>query len=164
MADALDFTMKSQDGQDVPLSRYRGNAVLMVNVASRCGLTPQYRGLQALHEKYAARGLAVLGFPANDFGQQEPGSDAEIKQFCHTNYGVGFDMFSKVAVTGDQKCPLYRYLTSEETDPGFSGEVQWNFAKFLIGRDGSVVARFDPGVDPESPEITAAIEAALSGE
>jgi glutathione peroxidase len=158
----LDFTMKSLAGNDVNLSKYEGKVVLMVNTASKCGYTPQYKGLQELHKKYAAQGLAILGFPSNDFGHQEPGSDAEIGEFCQKNYGVEFDMFSKVPVTGANKCPLYEYLTAEKTDPKFPGEVQWNFEKFLIGRHGEILNRFRSKVAPDSPELVQAIEAALA--
>jgi glutathione peroxidase len=126
----LNFKMKTLDGKDVDLGKYQGKVVLFVNVASQCGLTPQYKGLQALHDKYAARGLAIVGVPANEFGAQEPGTDAEISQFCATNYGVKFDMLSKVVVKGKGICPLYEHLTSEKTDPKFAGEIKWNFTKF----------------------------------
>jgi glutathione peroxidase len=159
----LQFSMNSLDGKPVDLSRYNGKVVLLVNVASKCGYTPQYAGLEKLHESYAEKGLAILGFPANDFGQQEPGSDTEIAEFCSKNYGVKFDMFSKIAVTGESKAPLYRYLTSKESNPAFGGEVKWNFEKFLVARDGSIVGRFSSKVDPMSPEMTKAIETALAG-
>jgi glutathione peroxidase len=159
VADTLNFTMNSLDGKPVNLSKYQGNVVLMVNVASECGYTPQYEGLQALHKKYAARGLRVLGFPSNDFGSQEPGSNAEIQDFCKKNYGVEFDMFSKIVVKGTTKAPLYKTLTST---PSFSGEVSWNFEKFLIGRDGQVIGRYKSAVEPMSAELTKAIETALS--
>jgi glutathione peroxidase len=158
VADALNFTMNSLDGKPVSLAKYSGNVVLMVNVASECGYTPQYEGLQALHKKYASRGLRILGFPSNDFGAQEPGSDAQIADFCKKNYGVEFDMFSKIRVLGGDKAPLYKYLTSV---PRFTGDVAWNFEKFLIGRDGQVIARFKSAVEPESAEMTRAIEGAL---
>jgi glutathione peroxidase len=159
---ALNFTMKSLDGKDVKLSKYEGKVVLMVNTASKCGLTPQYKGLQELHKTYAGKGLAVLGFPANNFGQQEPGSDLEIGSFCQKNYGVDFDMFSKISVKGDDIAPLYKHLTAKETNPKFSGEISWNFEKFLIGRNGEIVARFAPKVAPDSAEVTKAIEAELA--
>ena len=133
----------------------------MVNTASQCGYTPQYKGLEELHEKYKDKGLVVLGFPANDFGKQEPGTDKEIGEFCQKNYGVKFDMFSKVVVKGDEQCPLYKFLTSSDTDPEFAGDVKWNFEKFLIGRDGRVVQRFRSKVVPEDPSLVAAIEALL---
>lgn len=158
----LNFTMKSLDGKSVDLSKYQGKVVLMVNVASKCGFTPQYKQLQALHDKYAAKGLAILGFPANDFGKQEPGTNEEIAAFCEKNYGVKFDMFAKVAVKGADQCPLYKYLTSSETDPKFAGPVKWNFEKFLISKKGEVVARFNSAVKPDSPEMIKAIEAELA--
>ena len=150
VAPALDFKMTSLDGKPVDLSKYQGKVVLMVNVASKCGLTPQYAGLEKLHEKYADKGLAILGFPANEFGAQEPGADSEIAEFCTSKYGVKFDMFSKVVVKGDGQCPLYKFLTSAETDPKFAGDIKWNFEKFLIDRDGNIVNRFAPKVTPES--------------
>jgi glutathione peroxidase len=158
----LQFTMASLDGKPVDLQTYRGKVVLIVNVASKCGYTPQYAGLEKLNESYADKGLAILGFPANDFGQQEPGTDSEIAEFCRKNYGVRFDMSSKIAVTGDNKAPLYRYLTSKDSNPTFGGEVKWNFEKFLVGRDGTIVGRFSSKVDPASAELTKAIEAALA--
>ena len=158
VADALNFTMNSLDGKPVNLAKYQGNVVLMVNVASECGYTPQYEGLQALHKKYLARGLRILGFPSNDFGSQEPGTNAEIADFCKKNYGVEFDMFSKIKVLGGDKAPLYKTLTST---PKFSGDVSWNFEKFLIGRDGQVLGRYKSPVEPLSAELTKAIEAAL---
>jgi len=154
--------MKTLDGKMADLSKYQGKVVLMVNVACKCGLTPQYKGLQGLHAKYAKEGLSVLGFPANEFGKQEPGADAEISEFCTKNYGVEFDMFSKVVVKGEGQCKLYQFLTSEETNPKFAGPIKWNFEKFLIGRNGQIVARFDPKVKPDSPEVIKAIEAELA--
>ena len=154
----LNFTMTSLDGKPVNLAKYQGNVVLMVNVASACGYTPQYEGLQELHTRYAARGLRLLGFPSNNFGQQEPGSNAEIADFCKKNYGVQFDMFSKIVVKGADKAPLYKTLT-ESADP--KGEVGWNFEKFLIGRDGKVVGRYKSGVAPDDATLKAAIETAL---
>jgi len=155
----LNFTMNSLDGKPVNLAKYQGTVVLMVNVASACGYTPQYEGLQALHKKYAARGLRILGFPSNDFGGQEPGTNSEIAEFCKKNYGVEFDMFSKITVVGGGQAPLYKTLTST---PGFSGTVDWNFEKFLINREGRVVGRFKSPVEPLSDEMTRAIEAALA--
>ena len=157
----LNFTMKSLDGQDVNLSKYQGKVVLMVNVASKCGYTPQYKDLEALYEKYKDKGLVILGFPANDFGHQEPGSDSQIKEFCTANYGVTFDMFAKIVVKGSDKAPLYQYLTDEKTEPKFPGEIKWNFEKFLIGRDGQIVARFRSAVKPMSDEVVHAVEAEL---
>ena len=157
----LHGTMKSLAGQEVDLSQYHGQVLLIVNVASECGYTPQYKGLEELNAKYRDKGLKILGFPANDFGSQEPGSEAEIKQFCSTTYGVTFDMFSKVSVTGDTKTDLYKYLTSGGGDPKLAGEVKWNFQKYLIDRNGKLVAVFPSKVEPLSPELTSAIEAAL---
>jgi len=156
---ALNFTMNSIDGKPIDLSRYQGRVVLMVNVASECGFTPQYAGLEELHRKYAAKGLSILGFPANDFGAQEPGTNGEIAQFCKQNYGVEFDMFSKIVVKGSGQAPLYRYLTSH---PKFRGEVDWNFEKFLVGRNGEVIARFKSDMEPDSREVVSAIEGALA--
>jgi glutathione peroxidase len=158
---ALDHRVKSIDGNDVDLCGYKGNVLLVVNVASKCGLTPQYKGLEALYGKYKDRGFQVLGFPANDFGAQEPGTDAEIKQFCSLTYGVSFPMFSKISVTGDGKHALYKYLTSGGGDPAIAGDVKWNFQKYLIDREGKLVAVFSPKVNPEDPELVAAVEAAL---
>jgi glutathione peroxidase len=160
--DVLNFTMKSLAGQPVNLSKYQGKVVLIVNVASECGFTYQYEGLQALHKKYAAQGLTILGFPSNDFGAQEPGSDADIQQFCKSNYGVEFDMFSKVTVLGGNKVPLFQHLTSNSSNPKFSGEISWNFEKFLIARDGQIIGRYKSPVEPQSRELTGAIEAALA--
>jgi len=162
VASALSFQMKSLGGKPVDLSKYQGKVVLIVNVASKCGLTPQYKGLEALHEKYSDKGLAILGFPANEFAGQEPGSDKEISEFCTKNYGVKFDMFSKVVVKGDGQCDLYKFLTSEETDPKYPGDIKWNFEKFLIDRHGNIVNRFAPKVAPESAEVVQAIEAELA--
>jgi glutathione peroxidase len=159
---ALNFTMTSLDGKAVNLSKYQGNVVLVVNVASECGYTPQYAGLQALHKKYLTKGLRILGFPANDFGRQEPGTNAEIAEFCQKNYGVEFDMFSKIVVRGSGQAPLYQFLTSKQSNPKFGGDVTWNFEKFLIGRNGEVVGRFVSDVEPLSGEMTAAIEKALA--
>ncbi len=156
---ALNFTMKSIDGKPIDLSKYQGRVVLMVNVASQCGYTPQYAGLQEIHKKYAPKGLSILGFPSNDFGAQEPGSDPEIADFCKKNYGVEFDMFSKIVVRGAGQAPLYKYLT---THPKFSGAVDWNFEKFLIGRDGEVIGRFKSETEPLSKQMVSAIENALA--
>ena len=157
----LDFTMKDIDGRDVHLATYKGMVILIVNVASKCGHTPQYKGLEALYMKYKDRGFTILGFPANNFLAQEPGSDAEIKEFCTTTYGVNFEMFSKISVRGKDIHPLYRFLTSKETDPEFAGPITWNFQKFLLDRNGSIIGRFDPATEPLSAEVTAAIEKAL---
>lgn len=160
MKSMFDFSAKTIDGAEKKLSDYAGKVVLVVNVASECGLTPQYDGLEKLHEKYADQGLAVVGFPANEFGAQEPGSNDEIKSFCKTKYGVKFDMFGKVKVKGAGIDPLFAWLTGP--DSGFGGDIKWNFNKFLVGKDGKVVARFEPQVDPLAPEVTAAIEKALA--
>ena len=160
-AGILDQTVETIDGDTISLERYRGEVLLIVNVASRCGNTPQYEGLQSLFDTYRERGLRVLGFPANNFGAQEPGTDEEIKEFCTATYGVTFDMFSKISVAGDDQHPLYAFLTSEEENPGFGGEITWNFTKFLVGRDGTVVARFAPKVKPLSEEVITALEKAL---
>jgi len=150
-----EFTLNSIDGKPAPLSAYQGKVVLIVNVASRCGFTPQYAGLEALYEKYKDRGFTILGFPANNFGGQEPGTNEEIKTFCTTKYNVTFPMYSKISVKGDDKAPLYQFLTAT------GGEIQWNFTKFLVDKDGKVVARFEPKVTPDSPDVASAIEKAL---
>lgn len=159
---ALNFKMKTLDGKDVSLSNYKGRVVLIVNVASECGLTPQYEQLQALHEKYGAKGLAIIGIPCNQFGKQEPGTPAEISSFCKENYGVKFDLFEKVDVNGDGACPLYKYLTQLDTKPKGAGKIGWNFEKFLINRDGEVVARFQPRTKPDAPEVVKVIETELA--
>jgi glutathione peroxidase len=135
--------------------------VLIVNVASRCGFTPQYAGLEALYEKYKDRGFVILGFPANNFGGQEPGTNEEIKTFCSSKYNVTFPMYSKISVKGDDKAPLYQFLTDQQANPATGGEIQWNFTKFLVDKNGKVVARFEPKVTPESPDVAGAIEKAL---
>lgn len=157
-----DFTLKSIDGQPTPLSSYHGKVVLLVNVASRCGFTPQYTALESVYEKYKDRGLVIVGIPANNFAGQEPGTNEEIKTFCTRKYNVSFPMMSKLSVKGDDKTPLYQFLTSKEEDPAFGGEIQWNFTKFLFDRNGNPVARFEPKVTPDSPEVLSAIESALS--
>jgi glutathione peroxidase len=155
-----DFSVKTIEGTDKSLGDYRGRVALIVNVASKCGLTPQYRGLEELHDTYAD--LAVLGFPANEFAGQEPGTNAEIQHFCATNYGVKFDLFSKVKVVGPGIDPLFAFLTGADTNPKFSGDIKWNFNKFLIGKDGAVLARFEPQVEPTSAAVKQAIEEALA--
>ena len=154
----LDFNMKDIEGKEIPLSRFQGKVLLVVNTASQCGLTPQYKGLQEVYQKYKDQGFEVLAFPANEFGKQEPGTDNQIKEFCATNYKVSFPLFSKIVVKGKGIHPLYAFLTSESTDPKFAGPIGWNFAKFLVNRKGEVIARFEPSVRPESPEVTSAIE------
>ena len=156
-----DFVVKSIDGKEVKLDQFRGKALLLVNVASQCGYTPQYEGLQKIYLKYKDQGFVVLGFPANNFGAQEPGTDQEIKTFCSTRYQVTFPMFSKISVKGADKNPLYQFLTEEKTDPKFAGEIKWNFNKFLIDKNGNIVARFDSKDTPESGKVVEAIEQAL---
>jgi glutathione peroxidase len=145
----LSFQMNDIDGKKVDLARYKGKVVLIVNVASKCGYTPQYEQLQALYAKHKKDGLVILGFPCNDFGGQEPDGEAKVKEFACGVYKVEFDLFSKVKVVGKDACPLYQFLTSKETDPKFAGAIKWNFEKFLVARDGTVVARFPSKVDPE---------------
>ena len=157
-----DFTMRDIDGNDVSLETFRGKVVMVVNVASKCGFTGQYAGLQALYETHKDRGFAILGFPANDFLWQEPGSDSEIKQFCTLNYGVTFPMFAKIHVKGRNQHPLYAYLTDKRTNPELGGRITWNFNKFLVGRDGRLVARFGSRTKPGSQDLGAAIEKALA--
>lgn len=158
-ASPLTGTMKRIDGKEQDLAAYQGKVVLIVNVASQCGYTRQYAGLQKLYENYKDKGLVVLGFPANDFGAQEPGTDLEIANFCSSQYGVNFDMFSKITVKGAGKVPLYQVLTESATP---AGEVGWNFEKFLIGRDGEIIGRYKSGVAPQDPKLITAIEAALA--
>ena len=150
-----EFQMKTIKGEPVSLAEYKGRVLLVVNVASKCGYTPQYEGLEALYKRYKDQGLIVLGFPANNFLWQEPGSDAEIQTFCKAKYGVTFPMFSKISVKGGDKAPLYQFLTST------GGEIPWNFTKFLIGKDGKPIERFSPKVTPDAAELTGAIEKAL---
>lgn len=157
----LDFRMRNIDGERVALSKYRGDVVLIVNVASKCGLTPQYEQLQGLHEKYAGEGLRILAFPANDFGKQEPGTNKRIKAFCTSKFGVEFDLFAKVSVKGNKCCALYKFLTSAKKNGKFGKPIAWNFTKFLVDRSGKVVGRFEPRVKPDSAEVVKAIEKAL---
>jgi len=156
-----DFSMKDIDGKTVNLADFRGKVVLVVNVASRCGFTPQYEGLQNLYLKYQQQGFVILGFPANNFGFQEPGTNAEIKSFCSAKYNVTFPIFSKISVKGDDIDPLYRYLTDKASDPQYGGDIKWNFNKFLIDRKGNIIARFEPPVKPDSDQMVQAIEKAL---
>src|SRR5215510_5199531 len=157
----LDFTMKNIDGEDVKLSDYSGKVLMLVNVASKCGYTSQYKGLEAVYEKYKEQGLVVMGFPANNFFWQEPGTNEEIKTFCATKYNVTFPMFAKISVKGDKIHPLYKFLTSKQTNPEFGGAISWNFNKFLVDRAGKVVARFSSKDEPESGKVVQAIEQAL---
>jgi glutathione peroxidase len=158
----LEFTVKDIDGKDVNLSDYKGKVVMIVNVASKCGNTPQYAGLEKMYEKYKDQGLVIIGFPANNFGSQEPGSNSQIKEFCSSTYHVAFPMMGKISVKGDDKAPLYKYLTAAETNGEFAGEVEWNFGKFLIDRNGAVIARFSPKTKVETPQVVSAVEKALS--
>lgn len=181
MATAIqEIPLKTITGQDSSLGDYAGKVLLAVNVASKCGLTPQYAALEAVHKQYADKGFAVIGFPANNFGAQEPGTEAEIQEFCTTNFGVDFPMFAKISVKGDDQHPLYQKLTAElptktykddsfkeklkgyGIDTGREDEVTWNFEKFLIGKDGKVAGRFAPDIAPDDTLITAAIEAELA--
>lgn len=154
-----DFARKDIDGKERKLSEFKGKVVLVVNVASKCGLTKQYAGIEALYRKYRDKGLVVLGFPANNFGGQEPGTEAEIKQFCKGTYDVTFPMFSKISVKGEDIDPLYSWLIGQS---GKSDDIEWNFAKFVVGRDGKRVLRFSPKTTPEAPEFVAAIEKELA--
>ncbi len=153
-----DFTMKDIDGNDVKLDAFKGRLIMIVNTASKCGYTPQYEGLEAIYKKYKDRGFVILGFPANNFMGQEPGTEKEIKEFCTLKYNVTFPMFSKISVTGRDQHPLYGFLTNKATNPEFGGEISWNFNKFLIGKDGKVVGRFATAVNPEDASVVAAIE------
>jgi glutathione peroxidase len=157
-----DFTLNSIDGQPTSLSAFKGKVVLLVNVASRCGYTPQYTALESVYEKYKDRGFVIVGVPANNFGGQEPGSNQEIKTFCTAKYNVTFPMMAKVSVKGKDIAPLYHFLTDKSANPQTGGEIGWNFTKFLIGPDGQVIARFDSAVTPDSKEVTSAIEKALA--
>jgi glutathione peroxidase len=157
-----DFTLNSIEGQATPLSSFKGKVVLLVNVASRCGFTPQYTGLEALYEKYKDRGFVIVGIPANNFGAQEPGTNQEIKTFCTSKYHVTFPMMAKVSVKGGDINPLYAFLTDKTANPKTGGDIGWNFTKFLIGPDGKVIARFDSEVEPDSKDLTSAVEKALS--
>lgn len=155
---ALNFTLKNIDGKPVKLARYAGDVILVVNVASKCGYTPQYTDLQKVYDEYKKKGLIVLGFPSNDFGMQEPGTEADIKAFCTDNYKVTFPLFSKIAVKGEEQVPFYKFLTSKETNEKHAGEIKWNFEKFLINRKGEVVARFPSKVKPTDPEFVKVVE------
>lgn len=154
----LNRTMKSLDGKTVNLADYQGKVIMIVNTASKCGNTPQYAGLEDLYKKYKDRGFVILGFPANNFAGQEPGTDSQIKEFCTQNYGVTFPMFSKISVKGPDQDPLYTFLTDTKTDPKYGGDIDWNFAKFLVNRKGELVARFKAGHKPTEPDVTQAIE------
>jgi glutathione peroxidase len=156
-----DFTLPALNGTPTPLAGFKGKVVLVVNVASQCGYTPQYEGLQALYAKYKGQGFVIAGFPANNFGGQEPGTNEEIGAFCKSKYGVTFPMFSKISVKGSDKAPLYQFLTDKSANPKTGGEIQWNFTKFLVDRDGKVIQRFESAVEPQSKELVSAVESAL---
>jgi len=161
-AGPLDFSMKSIDGADVNLSDYRGKVVMFVNVASKCGYTPQYAALEKLYETYKDKGFVIIGFPANNFGGQEPGTNEEIKTFCSRKYDVTFPMMSKISVKGDDQAPLYKFLTDKSTNGDFGGDIGWNFTKFLIDRNGNVFARFASATKPDAPTVTDSIEKAIA--
>lgn len=156
-----EFTMKDIDGKDVKLDAYKGKVVMIVNTASKCGYTPQYEGLEALYEKYKDKGFVVLGFPANNFMGQEPGTEKEIKEFCTLKYNVTFPMFSKISVKGTDQHPFYSFLTNKATDPGSDGDITWNFEKFLADRSGKIIARYPPKTKPDDAEVVKAVETAL---
>jgi glutathione peroxidase len=158
----LQFTMKDIDGKDVNLADYKGKVVMLVNVASKCGFTPQYKALEAQYEKYKDQGFVIIGFPANNFKSQEPGTDAQIKQFCTAKYNVTFPMMDKISVKGDDIAPLYKFLTDSQTDGQFGGDIGWNFTKFLVDRNGQVYARFVSKTKPDDAAVTGAIEAGLA--
>jgi glutathione peroxidase len=162
VASVLDRKMKGIDGKEVDLSQYKGKVVMIVNVASRCGLTPQYKELEATYEKYKGQGFVIIGVPANEFGHQEPGTDQEISAFCTSKYNVTFPMLSKVVVKGDGITPLYQELTLKDQHAKFPGDIAWNFTKFIVGRDGQVTNRFEPRTKPNAPEVVSAIESQLS--
>ena len=161
-ASLYEFTLKNIDGSDVKLETFRGKVILIVNTASKCGLTPQYEGLQKIYDRFKDKDFVVVGFPANNFLGQEPGTEKEIKEFCTLNYKVTFPMFSKISVKGADQHPLYSFLTNEKTNPGFSGDITWNFEKFLIGKDGKTVARYAPRVLPDDPKVIEEIEKLLN--
>lgn len=158
----LNFVLNNIDGKPVKLSKFQGKVILIVNVASKCGNTPQYTSLQRLYGQYKKQGFEILAFPANEFGQQEPGTNSEIKTFCNTNYHVTFPVFSKIIVKGSGIHPLYEYLTNKQTNPEFGGDIEWNFAKFLLNRDGKVIARFAAKLDPATPEVVDVIKRELA--
>ena len=163
-ASPLDFTVTDIDGKPAKLSDYKGKVVMIVNVASKCGFTPQYNALEALYLKDKGKGLVILGFPADNFNHQEPGTDADIKQFCSSKFNVTFPMMSKVSVKGDDQCPLYRFLTDPQTAGPFAGDIGWNFTKFVVDRQGNLTARFASPTKPTDPKLTAAVDAALAAQ
>jgi glutathione peroxidase len=156
-----EFSMKNIDGNETKLETYKGKVLLIVNTASKCGLTPQYEALQAVYDKYKEKNFVILGFPANNFMGQEPGTEEEIKEFCTLRYKVTFPMFAKISVKGTDQHPFYTFLTNEKSNPGFAGDISWNFEKFLIGKDGKTLARFSPSTKPDDPKVIEAIEKAL---
>jgi len=160
MSTFYDFTLKKLGGGELPLSQFEGRCVLVVNVASRCGLTPQYKGLEALYKEYKDQGLEVVGVPCNQFLEQEPGTDEEIRNFCDSKYGVSFPIAGKVEVNGSGRDPLYSFLAGDEAK--FPGDIQWNFEKFLVDKNGEVLARFEPQTTPNDPKLVAAITQALA--
>ncbi len=160
-ASVYDFELNSINSEKVPLRDFKGKVLMIVNVASYCGYTPQYASLEKLYLRYKDQGFVVLGVPSNDFGEGEPGTDPEIKKFCKRKYDVTFPMMSKVFVTGNNAIPLYQYLTDKGENPKTGGDIQWNFTKFLIGRDGTILARFEPSVKPDDPALVTAVENAL---
>jgi glutathione peroxidase len=160
-ASIYDYKLTSIDMEPVPLSQFQGKVLMVVNVASRCGYTPQYAGLEALYRKYRDQGFVIVGIPANNFGQQEPGTNSEIKTFCKRKFDVTFPMMAKVSVAGNDIDPLYAYLTDKAVNPETGGEIKWNFTKFLIGKDGKILARFEPNVTPEDSALVSAVENAL---
>jgi glutathione peroxidase len=155
------FTPTAIDGKPAPMASWKGKVMLLVNVASKCGYTPQYKGLEAVYEQYKDRGFVIVGFPANNFGGQEPGTNAEIVEFCSRTYNVTFPMMSKISVKGDDQAPLYRFLTGGAANAALAGDIKWNFTKFLVDRDGNTVARFEPATTPDSAEVKSAIEKIL---
>ncbi|SRR6266566_728500 len=157
-----DFTVKDIDGKSVDLSQYKGKVLLIVNTASKCGFTPQYKNLEAVYEQYKEKGFEILAFPANEFGKQEPGSNAEIKEYCTSKWETKFPLFSKIVVKGEGQAPLYQYLTSTDANQKTAGEIKWNFTKFLVSKDGKIVARYEPKVKPDDKDVTAAIETELA--
>jgi len=162
LPEVLKFTMPDIDGKTVNLGRYQGDVILIINVASKCGNTPQYEALEKLYEANKSKDFVILGFPANDFGAQEPGTDKEIKEFCTGKYNVTFPIFHKITVKGDDTAPLYKYLIDKKTDPKFGGAIDWNFAKFLVNRKGEIIARFPAGTKPTDPAFVSAVEKALA--
>ncbi len=161
MNSIYDFTVKTIDGKSEKLEKYKGKAILLVNVASKCGFTPQYEGLETLYKNYGGKDFVILGFPANNFLKQEPATDNDIKQFCSLKYNVSFPMFSKISVKGKDIAPLYKFVTEKKGNPSFHGKIKWNFTKILINKDGHIVNRFAPKVKPESKEVIDAVEALL---